>query len=57
MCSIREGVIASEIASKKFDEVWLSWNTRSTDGSKLPSGELLEDAIDAGNKIGVNANF
>ena len=57
MCSIREGVIASEIASKKFDEVWLSWNTRSTDGSKLPSGELLEDAIDAGNKIGAKCQL
>ena len=28
MSSIREGKIASEIALKEFDEVWLSWNTR-----------------------------
>ena len=57
MCSIREGIIASEIASEKFGEVWLSWNTRSRDGSKLPSGELLEDAIDAGNKVGVKCQL
>ena len=57
MCSIREGTIASEVASEKFNEVWLSWNTRSADGSKLPSGELLEDAINAGNKIGVKCQL
>ena len=57
MCSIREGIIASEVASERFDEVWLSWNTRSADGSKLPSGELLEEAIIAGNKVGVKCQL
>ena len=57
MSSIREGKIACEIAKKGFDEVWLSWTTRGVDGTTLISGELLEDAINAGNKIGVKCQL
>ena len=57
MSSIREGKIACEIALKAFDEVWLSWTTRGVDGSKLISGESLEDAIIVGNKIGASCQL
>ena len=57
MSSIREGKIACEIAKKGFDEVWLSWTTRGVDGSTLISGELLEDAIMVGNKVGAKCQL
>ena len=57
MSSIREGKIACEIALKEFDEVWLSWTTRGVDGSKLISGEPLEDAIMVGNEIGAKCQL
>ena len=57
MSSIREGKIACEIALKEFDEVWLSWTSRGVDGSKLISGEPLEDAIMVGNEIGAKCQL
>ena len=55
MSSIREGKIACEIALKEFDEV--CWTTRGVDGSKLISGEPLEDAIMVENEIKSNVSF
>ena len=37
MASIFEGNIAAKIATKHFDKVWLSWNTRGLDPFLIPS--------------------
>ena len=44
MASIFEGDIAAKIATKHFDKVWLSWNTRGLDPLLIPSGENLSEA-------------
>ena len=44
MASIFEGNIAAKIATKHFDKVWLSWNTRGLDPFLIPSGENLSEA-------------
>ena len=44
MASIFEGNIAAKIATKHFDKVWLSWNTRGLNPFLIPSGENLSEA-------------
>ena len=44
MASIFEGNIAAKVATKNFDKVWLSWNTRGLDPAILPSGDALIEA-------------
>jgi|TARA_Y100001949_G_C15930262_1_gene305310 S-methylmethionine-dependent homocysteine/selenocysteine methylase len=44
MASIFEGDIAAKVATKYFDKVWLSWNTRGLDPLLIPSGEDLHEA-------------
>jgi S-methylmethionine-dependent homocysteine/selenocysteine methylase len=44
MASIFEGNIAAKVATKNFDKVWLSWNTRGLDPAILPSGDELIEA-------------
>lgn len=59
MASIYEGTTAATIAKKYSDEVWLSWTTRGNKGnaSRLPSTELLDDAVSAGSKIDVDCQL
>jgi S-methylmethionine-dependent homocysteine/selenocysteine methylase len=45
MASIYEGIISSSTALNYSDRVWLSWTTRSNKLNRLPSTELLTDAI------------
>jgi S-methylmethionine-dependent homocysteine/selenocysteine methylase len=45
MASIYEGIIAASSAKDYCDRVWLSWTTRGNKLNRLPSTELLEDAI------------
>jgi S-methylmethionine-dependent homocysteine/selenocysteine methylase len=44
MASIFEGNIAAKVATKNFEKVWLSWNTRGLDPAILPSGDQLIEA-------------
>jgi S-methylmethionine-dependent homocysteine/selenocysteine methylase len=59
MASIYEGTTAASIAKEFSKETWLSWTTRGNKGnaSRLPSTELLEDAIIAGSNLGVNCQL
>ena len=45
MSSIYEGTIAANTAKDYSKEVWLSWTTRGNKLNRLPSTELLHDAI------------
>ena len=45
MASIYEGIIAASSAKDYCDRVLLSWTTRGNKLNRLPSTELLEDAI------------
>ena len=45
MASIYEGTIAANIAKDFSKKVWLSWTTRGNKLNRLPSTELLHDAI------------
>ena len=45
MASIYEGVTAATMAKEYSSRVWLSWTTRGNKLNRLPSTELLEDAI------------
>ena len=45
MSSIYEGIVAASTGQKYSDKVWLSWTTRSNKLNRLPSTELLTDAI------------
>ena len=45
MSSIYEGTIAANTAKDFSDKVWLSWTTRGNKLNRLPSTELLHDAI------------
>jgi S-methylmethionine-dependent homocysteine/selenocysteine methylase len=46
MASIYEGTIAASTAKSFTDRVWLSWTTRGNKLNRLPSTELLDDAIE-----------
>jgi S-methylmethionine-dependent homocysteine/selenocysteine methylase len=46
MASIYEGITAATIAKKYTNKTWLSWTTRGNKLNRLPSTELLIDAID-----------
>lgn len=46
MASIYEGITAATIAKKYTNKTWLSWTTRGNKLNRLPSTELLTDAID-----------
>ena len=46
MASIYEGTIAASTAKGFTDRVWLSWTTRGNKLNRLPSTELLDDAIE-----------
>lgn len=46
MASIYEGTIAASTAKDFTDRVWLSWTTRGNKLNRLPSTELLDDAIE-----------
>ena len=48
MSSIYEGIVAASTGQKYSDKVWLSWTTRSNKLNRLPSTELLTDAIKKG---------
>ena len=48
MSSIYEGIVAAETALKFSDSVWLSWTTRGNKLNRLPSTELLSEAIKKG---------
>tara|TARA_B100001287_G_scaffold20506_1_gene15154 strand:- start:281 stop:739 length:459 start_codon:yes stop_codon:yes gene_type:complete len=45
MASIYEGTIAATTAKDFSKKVWLSWTTRGNKLNRLPSTELLHDAI------------
>ena len=45
MASIYEGIVSASTAKDYCDRVWLSWTTRGNKLNRLPSTELLEDAI------------
>jgi len=45
MASIYEGIVSASTAKEYCDRVWLSWTTRGNKLNRLPSTELLEDAI------------
>ena len=45
MASIYEGITAASMAKDFSSRVWLSWTTRGNKLNRLPSTELLEDAI------------
>ncbi len=45
MASIYEGTIAANTAKDFSKKVWLSWTTRGNKLNRLPSTELLHDAI------------
>ena len=45
MASIYEGIVSASTALEYSDRVWLSWTTRSNKINRLPSTELLTDAI------------
>lgn len=45
MASIYEGITAATMAKEYSSRVWLSWTTRGNKLNRLPSTELLEDAI------------
>lgn len=46
MASIYEGTIAASTAKDFTNRVWLSWTTRGNKLNRLPSTELLDDAIE-----------
>lgn len=48
MSSIYGGIVAASTGQKYSDKVWLSWTTRSNKLNRLPSTELLTDAIKKG---------
>jgi S-methylmethionine-dependent homocysteine/selenocysteine methylase len=48
MSSIYEGIVAASTGQKYSDKVWLSWTTRRNKLNRLPSTELLSDAIKKG---------
>jgi len=45
MASIYEGIVSASTAKDYCYRVWLSWTTRGNKLNRLPSTELLEDAI------------
>ncbi|MDA9146428.1 homocysteine S-methyltransferase family protein [Gammaproteobacteria bacterium] len=45
MASIYMGIVSASTAKDYCDRVWLSWTTRGNKLNRLPSTELLEDAI------------
>ena len=46
MASIYEGIISASTAKDFTNRVWLSWTTRGNKLNRLPSTELLDDAIE-----------
>jgi len=57
MSSIREGITSAKVAKKYSERVWLSWTARGLSGESLPNGELLVDAINAGNELKVECQL
>ena len=57
MASIYEGIIAGSVAKEFTVRVWLSWTTRGNKLNRLPSTELLEDALQKGNDLDVECQL
>ena len=57
MASIYEGIVASSVAKEFTDRVWLSWTTRGNKLNRLPSTELLEDALTKGNNLDIECQL
>jgi len=57
MSSIREGITSAKVAKKYSERVWLSWTARGLSGESLPNGELLINAINAGNELKVECQL
>ncbi len=57
MASIYEGIISAETGSKFSDRVWLSWTTRGNKLNRLPSTELLTDAIKKGMDLNIECQL
>ena len=57
MSSIYEGVVAAETASQFSDSVWLSWTTRGNKLNRLPSTELLTEAIKKGMDLNIECQL
>ena len=57
MASIYEGIVAGSVAKEFTDRVWLSWTTRGNKLNRLPSTELLEDALTKGNNLDIECQL
>jgi S-methylmethionine-dependent homocysteine/selenocysteine methylase len=57
MASIYEGVVAGSVAKDFSNRVWLSWTTRGNKLNRLPSTELLADALQKGNDLDVECQL
>lgn len=57
MASIYEGTLAASTAKDCCDRVWLSWTTRGNKLNRLPSTELLDDAIEKGLSLDIECQL
>ena len=50
-------MIAGSVAKEFSKRVWLSWTTRGNKLNRLPSTELLEDALLKGNSLNIQCQL